>query len=176
MELLRQEPPGILSPFWLWEVLEWVWDQAPLYLTPLDADWREQLAALTGGPVPEMVVGAGDECRIHGDATVANLVFCPRTGEPRLVDPLPPGRRIPSRRGVDHAGALQSYLGWEVVVGAEPGHHHPTPPVMQLPDDQLRVAAWWMVAKCRRILPYASRAVVREWCERVEGALRDIIG
>jgi hypothetical protein len=134
--------------------------------------WNHQeVQILVGDYVPEWV-SSEESCCTHGDLTLANLMV--RPGEVSVVvDPVPPGRRIPSLRSVDHAGILQSLCGWEVMLERWLGEPEsliwPFPDLNEL---ELRRALYWLGVKAKRIeSKELSRSQPREpvlrWADRV---------
>lgn len=97
-------------------------------------------------------------CAIHGDATLANAMIRPWSGELLVCDPLPWGGKIPPLIEVDLGKMLQSAIGWEVALGVMAEHPSWIPEVLEGLSDELRArAVFWCAVHCARIPPYASR-------------------
>lgn len=104
-----------------------------------------------------------EECAIHGDPTLDNVLVRPVSAPARdplvLTDPLPPDDRIPNDRAVDLGKLLQSALGWESVrrgKGWPTDTRHRVKVVLDGEDYKTACRSWfWCLIHFIRILPYA---------------------
>lgn len=105
-----------------------------------------------------------EECTIHGDPTLDNLLLRPNPQKVGIrdfviADPIPPDRRIPNDRAVDLGKLLQSALGWESVKAGGDWRDDPLDcikAVLKDEDYDMCCRAWfWCCVHMIRILPYA---------------------
>jgi hypothetical protein len=141
-------------------------------------DWRQELATFlaTKSPAMNLVLfklypklDPNAYCMTHGDCTLANVMVSDG-GRIRLIDPLPPGGKIPGLKEVDYGKLLQSCLGWEGLISKQSS---PTSAelltaelMIGLPSQDMQNKAWfWCGVHLLRILPYASgKPEVEAWC------------
>jgi hypothetical protein len=149
-----------------------VWSQQPFYSDfgwyvrlhrwcDLNAPWLvAELDELYAGPPARSV------CRIHGDPTLANVM---RRGlDLVLIDPIPPGGKVPALREVDVGKLLQSAIGWEHQLDADwpPGAQEFVDQVLRYESDEMRRKShFWLAVHCARILPYAKSPRIARWAE-----------
>lgn len=177
MEVLEEPDISAFTPQQILEGLEqFVWSRRAVYmhLEPHLSDWRSKLAEFLGARHIPMWVVDEEECLIHGDPTIANLMA--RERGLVLIDPLPPRGKIPSMRSVDRACVLQSLMGWELIIGGEFRTRYVFPDALAKLDElELRRAMFWLHVKAERILPYVRDEASVEWCQRVSGRMREML-
>lgn len=152
-----------------------VWCRAPQEITP--EDWlRELLNRLPGigdFATPRYVV-VEPQCLIHGDPTAANMGHLPGSVGLLLIDPKLPGRGIPSNRTVDLGKLVQSWLGWETLLGAGPQSWDN--PIANLPHYEQQAALWWCRVHMLRILQREDpMSAVASWARGVAAEIARIL-
>lgn len=174
MEVLEEEE---MTPFTpgavLWDLEHIVWPRPPLYLRGR-RDWCPLLAEFLGvESIPDWVASE-QECLIHGDPTLANVMR--RERELVLIDPLPPMGKTPSLRSIDRAAVMQSMCGWELLLGMEPRTTYLFPQeISMLTELEMQRVLFWLMVKARRILPYTSDPLVVDWCHLVERSMHEVV-
>ena len=111
-------------------------------------------------------------CMIHGDPTLANLLYT-EDGFARLCDPIRPVGKIPPLPEVDAGKLLQSVAGWEHVACGWPSLFHDpgyAESAARIVVGELneRRCHFWLMVHLLRIVPYArdpSSTHVLRWAE-----------
>lgn len=120
-------------------------------------------------------------CEIHGDLTLANIMKR-ANGDLVLIDPIPPGGKIPPYRCVDYAKLMQSAYGWEGVLKTGQGvtNKDMIKDIIKLSLDDgvtMDTVMAWTIVHLTRILPYTQAGTkVHNWTTNRIKAARDAFG
>lgn len=127
-----------------------------------DDHWTRQLEAYLGLPfgVPTWAID-GKRTLIHGDPTMANVMYRARTETMVLIDPKPPGGYCPSYWEVDAGKIVQSLCGWETMIAGDEPIDYDLPDFFYRPKEDLRRVLWWAGIHTLRIIKREERQEAR---------------
>jgi hypothetical protein len=118
--------------------------------------------------LPDLALMQFDSVRIHGDATLDNILYGKGPDGNNLLfvsDPLPPDKRIPAARVVDLGKLLQSAHGWEFLKydgrWAAPSTENIERLLHMIPERERYGAAIWFGIHVARIIPYIGPTKIR---------------
>lgn len=164
-----------------------VWDRP--YPKEIDLSWKfklyqylkdaeyEWLAVRIRDLCNERKYRQKDYCLIHGDPTLANLLWCRRYGELRICDPLQPKGKIPPVREVDMGKVLQSVIGWEEVIHGSDFNLDMIKESLFLEDEDdivRELSLTWLCIHLVRILPYAKMNERDDIAQKIRKVLDDL--
>lgn len=135
------------------------------YMTPVFAHSSVGIATVDRKTIENAIPDLGKmdlpSVRVHGDATLDNILFGKSSEGTRLLfvsDPLSPDKRIPAMRAVDLGKMLQSAHGWEHLKYGESWAKPSAQGVIRLmnmiPSGERYASAIWFGIHIARIVPY----------------------
>lgn len=155
---------------------ERVWHRSEHHVEGQES-WYHKLYHTTGIKAPDWSHTISPRCMTHGDCTLANTMQRPykdpgpkggEVGGWVLIDPVPPGHRVPQIRECDQSKIMQTMLGWETITGGMLPVEWEMPDfVRESRDSHLRRVLFWTGVTLVRAGQSVKVEWEKTWCDHL---------
>lgn len=152
------------------EMLPSIWRHPPVAFPRAPGGWKQETHEWLRAHAPHMIEAFDDlyanydpdECLIHGDPTLSNLMVTQRR-RVKMIDPAPPRAGLPQLKEVDLGKLLQSAMGWEHLTMLDWPEPIDEEALDYVASFGLRVAFWGAFHCLRVVVRYPDRQDFVVW-------------